>query len=50
LRYKLETYPKKNLDFISCSPTSIVVLGQYEEIEAWPNGTTHEEEVGIKEP
>ncbi len=50
LRYKLEVYQKNFPNFIYGSPTSIKVLGQDEDIEARPNGTTQEEEVQTKEP
>ncbi len=50
LKYKVEAYQKIFPDFISSNLTSIEVLGQDEEIETWPGGTTQEEEVGIKEP
>ncbi len=50
LRYKLETYQKKNLDFIYYNPTSIKALNQDEETEGRPNGTIQEEEVQIEEP
>ncbi len=45
LRYKLEAYQKKKLDFICNSPTNTKVLGQDEEIEAGPGGTIHEKEI-----
>ncbi len=45
MRYLLESYQKKFLDFIRGSPISIKVLGQDEEIEAGPRGTIQEEEV-----
>jgi hypothetical protein len=34
----LEAYQKNFPNFIYGNPTSIKVLGQDEEIEAWPNG------------
>jgi hypothetical protein len=49
MRYKLEAYQKKILDFICGSPTSIKVSGQDEKTNAGPNGTTQEEEVQIEE-
>ncbi len=45
LRYKLEAYQKKILDFIYISPTSTKVLNQDEETKAKLSGTTQEEEV-----
>ncbi len=50
LKYKLEAYQKNFPDFICGSLTSIEALGQDEEDEAKPNGTTQEEEVQIEEP
>jgi len=49
LRYKLETYQKKFLDFICGSPTSTKVTGQDEKIKVGPNGIAQEKEVQIKE-
>jgi len=46
----VEAYQKIFPDFIFSNLTSIEVLGQDEEIETWPSGTTQEEEVGIKKP
>jgi hypothetical protein len=40
MKDKLEAYQKNFLDFICGSLTSIEVLGQNEEIETRPNGTT----------
>jgi hypothetical protein len=45
MRYKLEAYQKKILDFICGSPTSTEVLGQDEETKTRPNGTTQEEKL-----
>jgi hypothetical protein len=50
IRYKLETYQKTFLDFIYGSPTSTKIPGQDEEIKVRLGGTTHEEEMQIKEP
>ncbi len=50
MRYKLEAYQKKILDFICGSPTSTEVLGQDEETKTRPNGTTQEEKLQTKEP
>jgi hypothetical protein len=50
LRYKLEAYQKKILDFICSNPTSTKVLSQAEETEAKLSGTIQEEEVHIKKP
>jgi hypothetical protein len=44
-KYKLEIYWKKIPNFVCGSPTSTKTLGQGEEIEIKPNGTTKEEEV-----
>ncbi len=49
LKYKLETYQKKFLDFICGSPTSTKVTGRDEKIEVGPNGIAQEEEVWTKE-
>jgi len=40
IRYKLEAYQKKFLDFIYGSPTSTEVLNQYEETKVGPTRTT----------
>jgi hypothetical protein len=45
LKYKLEAYQKKILDFIYGNPTSIEVSCQDEGTKVGPNGTTYEEEV-----
>jgi hypothetical protein len=45
LRYKLEVYQKNFPEFIYGNPTSIEELGQDEEIETRPDGTTSKEEV-----
>ncbi len=50
MKYKLEAYQKNFPNFIFGSPISIEVLGQDEEIEAKPNGTSQEAEVQTKEP
>ncbi len=50
LRYKLEIYHKKFLEFICGSPTSIQTLGQDEEVEVGPIGIIHEEKVQAQEP
>ncbi len=50
LKYKLEYYQKNFPIFIFGSSTSIEVLGQDEENEIGPSGTTQEEEMQIKEP
>jgi hypothetical protein len=39
-KYKLEAYQKNFPNFICGSPTSTKVLGQYEETETGPSGTT----------
>ncbi len=45
MRYKLESYQKKILDFICGNPTSTQVSGQGEEIKARPSGIVQEEEI-----
>jgi hypothetical protein len=50
LRYKLETYQKNFPNFSYGNPTSIEVLGQDEESETRPNGTTQEDEVQTEKP
>jgi hypothetical protein len=45
LRYKLEVYHKKILEFICGSPTSTKTSSQDEEVEVGPNGTTQVKEV-----
>ncbi len=49
MKYKLEAYQKKILDFIYGNPTSIEVSCQDEEIEVWLNGIAQEEKVHIEE-
>ncbi len=49
LRYKLETYQKKILDFICGNPTSIKVSSQDEETKVGPSGIAQEEEIQTKE-
>jgi len=44
LKYNLEIYQKKFLDFAYGSPTSTKALGQFEDIKAEPNETTQEED------
>jgi hypothetical protein len=50
LRYKLEAYQKKILDFICSSPTSTKVFSQDEETGVKLSGTTQEEEMQTKKP
>ncbi len=50
LKYKLEIYQKKILDFVCGNPTSIKAFGQFEETKAEPSRTTQEEEVQTEEP
>jgi hypothetical protein len=49
MRYKLEAYQKKFLDFICGSLTNIKILCQDEKIEVVPSGTTQKEEIQIEE-
>ncbi len=50
LVYKLEVYQRNFPNFVCGSLTNIETLGQDEENETRPNGTTQEEEVRTKEP
>ncbi len=50
LRYKLETYQKNFPNFICGNPTSTKVLGQDEESETRPSGTTQKDEVQTEKP
>ncbi len=45
LKYKLEIYHKQSPKFVCGSPTSTKTLGQDEEAEIRPNGTTQESKV-----
>jgi hypothetical protein len=45
LKYKLEAYQKKIIDFVCGSPTSTKALGQDEETKAGSNGIVQEKEV-----
>ncbi len=44
LRYKLEVYQKRILDFVCGNPTSTEASNKDEEAEIRPNETTQEEE------
>ncbi len=50
LKYKLEIYHKRFLEFICGSPTSAETLGQDEEVEVWAIRIAQEEEVQTQEP
>ncbi len=50
LKYKLENDQNNFPNFICGSPTIVDLLGQDEENETRPSGTTQKEEVQIKEP
>ncbi len=50
LRYNLEIYQKKNLDFVCGSLTNIKTSNQDEKIEARPRGIAQEDEVQIEKP